>query len=257
LGGLKGVIAGHAKISEIMKALPPEYQAHYRQRLRQSWQGHAWWANAFCLPDSLLGVYQNTGASYHFMADPTLVLISAGRPGNMFRVIYTDGRGFLPEDRQAPQWYGESRGFWDGDELVIHTKNYRGWENWADRPETSDQLETIERMKRIGDDIVIDMTLYDPKAFAFPWHDVAIFHTARQNWLDAPQVYDSCVFTNNVHLTADGSLDQYGPGDAGYRDATDKRPWATAYELWAKHHPDLDAAWDAAFKRDEEASRRK
>ena len=102
--------------------------------------------------------------------DPTIVLIDKDRPNSETRYVYTDGRGFLPESHRFPMWYGESQGFWDGDEFIIWSTNFKAWAITHALPEYSDKLEVIERYKRIGDQILLDMTLYDPEAFAFPWH---------------------------------------------------------------------------------------
>jgi hypothetical protein len=255
LGGLRGPLSFGARIADLMDGLTPEYRKYYTDALRANWEGHAWWATAFCFPDDLLSTYAGNGSSYHFMPDEHEVLISVGRPTNMFRVIYTDGRGFLPEDRSTPQWYGESEGFWDGDELVIHSRNFRPWTLGANRPESSDQLELVERMKRIGDEMLVDITLYDPKAFAYPWHEVGVWRTSRENWLDAPSAYVSCEWTNHAYLGEDGAISERSPGDPGFQDPTELRPWAAAYETWAKAHPDLHKAWEASFARDEAAAR--
>ena len=102
------------------------------------------------------------------MMDPTIVLIDKDRPNSETRYVYTDGRGFLPESHRFPMWYGESQGFWDGEELIIWTKSFKPWVMTHALPEYSDKLEVIERVKRIGDQILVDITLYDPEAFAFP-----------------------------------------------------------------------------------------
>ena len=255
-GGMRGPMSAGVRIADLMEGLTPQYRKYYADALRADWEGHAWWATALCFPDGLLSTYAGNGSSYHFVADEKEVVINVGRPTNMFRVIYTDGRGFLPEEHSTPQWYGESVAFWDGDELVIHSKNFRPWTLGANRPETSDQLEIVERMKRIGDEMLVDFTIYDSKAFAFPWHDVAIFKTSRQNWLVAPSVYVSCEWTNHVYL-ANGQLEEHAPGDPGFQDPTDLRPWATAYDAWAKANPKLAADWNASFKKDEDAAARR
>jgi len=70
-----------------------------------------------------------------------------------------------------PTWYGESRGKWDGDTLIIDTIGFNG----KTRIDTighphSEQLHTIEKFKRrdLGHiDYVI--TIDDPKTFTKPW----------------------------------------------------------------------------------------
>ncbi len=84
-------------------------------------------------------------------------------------------------------------------------------------------------MKRLGDEILVDLTLYDPKAFAFPWHDTVIFHKLA-DWTEAPPTFSECVSTNNVYLDANGILRERAPSDPQYIDITDPRPWATAFE---------------------------
>ena len=111
-------------------------------------------------------------------------------------------------------------------------------------------------MKRFGDEMLVDFTIYDSKAFAFPWHEVAIFKNAPKNWLEAPSNYVSCEWTNHVFL-ANGQLEEHAPGDPGFQDPTDLRPWATAYADWAKANPKLAADWNASFKKDEEAAARR
>ncbi len=76
---------------------------------------------------------------------------------------------------------------------------------------------------------MLDITLYDPKAFAFPWHDVVEFRRLA-DWKSAPPTFNECVSTNNVYHDANGWLREYSPGDPNYRDAADQRPWATVFQ---------------------------
>ena len=78
--------------------------------------------------------------------------------------------------------------------------------------------------------MLIDTTMYDPNAFAYPWHDTVTFKLLK-DWTKGPATYSECVSTNNVYLDANGVLQERAPGDPGFRDMTDTRPWATAYEL--------------------------
>jgi hypothetical protein len=228
-GGANGILRQAAKVSDVMAAIADEYKPRFAQLLRAETAGRHWWPTAFCLPDGFGRLYSENGVTWHFMMDQTMVLINKDRPNNETRYIYTDGRGFLPKELQFPQWYGASQGFWDGDELVVWTSQIKAWVISNGMPEYSDRLEVVERLKRFDNEILGDVTLYDPKAFAFPWHDTLSF-AKLQDWTEAPATFSECVSTNNVFLDADGTLRERTPADPEYRDISDPRPWATAFE---------------------------
>ena len=243
-----GVLIGSAKISDVLAAVSDAYKPRYLELLRGEWEGgHQWWPGEFCLPDGFGRLWWVDGTT-HFMMDQHMVLINKDRPDNPTRYVYTDGRGFLPKDQQVPDWYGDSEGFWDGDELVIYTKNIRRWAITHGLPEFSDKLEAVERLKRFGGELLDDVTLYDPEAFAFPWHDLVIYEKYK-DWTVAPATYQDCVSTNNIYMDSKGVLQERVPGDAGYTDLSDDRPWATAYKLWDSAHPKAAARWRAIFRR--------
>ncbi len=249
-GGGLGVLRGAAKVSDVMAAVSPAYRPRYTRYLHAEWEGHTWWPASFCLPHGLPRSLVGSGGTWHFMSDQHMVMVNSDRDDNQYFNIYTDGRGFMPAGKMSPQWMGESQGFWNGDELVVYTKNVRRWIMASGLPEYSDKIEAVWRIKRFGDEMLMDITLYDPVAFAFPWHDVGILHTLK-DWTRAPQSYINCVYTNNVYLAEDGSVDERLPGEPGYRDSSDPQPWATAFDVWQKNHADLDAQWEASFKQDE------
>ncbi len=249
-GGAQGVFRGAARISDIMAAVSPAYRSRYTQYLHAEWEGHTWWPQAFCMPHGFPQTLSGNGGTWHLMSDQHMVVFTRDRDDDEIFNFYTDGRGFMPPGKMAPQWFGESEAFWDGDELVVYTKNVRRWMMGVGLPETSDKLEAVMRIKRIGDKILWDSTVYDPEAFAFPWHDVGILRTIA-DWKTAPQSFVNCVYTNNVFLAQDGSVDEHLPGDEGYRDPTDPRPWGTAFEAWEKNHAQLNSQWEASFKEDE------
>ncbi len=251
-GVANGVLGGNARVSAVMAALTAPYKPRFEDLLRAEWAGHAWWSNEFCLPNGFGRLY-DIGATWHLLMDVHMVMINKDWPINMTRYIYTDGRGFLPEAKQSPQWYGDSIGFWDGDELVVYTKDIKQWVMTHGMPEYSGELKAVERMKRLGDKFLVDVTLYDPKAFAFPWHDVAVFDLLK-DWTVAPARYSQCVDTNNIYLNARGELGEHVPGDLEYHDPTDHRPWATAFKRWDDAHPKEAARWKAALARDTAAA---
>jgi hypothetical protein len=82
------------------------------------------------------------------------------------RVIPLDGRKPLPSSMR--QYFGDSRGRWDGDTLVVevsnfpaHMVNYRG---------ATAALTLVERFRRTAPDTVhYEVTVADPATFARPW----------------------------------------------------------------------------------------
>lgn len=245
-GGADGVLGYNARLSDVYAAVSDEYKPRFLNTLRGEWEGgHQWWPAAFCLPDAFSRVYSG-GGNWHFMADQKMVIITEDRPENATRYVYTDGRGFLPADLQFPQWYGASQGFWDGDELVVWTSQIHPWVMTHGLPEYSEAYQVVERFKRVGDEILVDITMYDPKVFAHPWHDTATFHLIK-DWTTAPTTWTECVSTNNVHMDAKGDLTDYAPGEPGYIDISDPTPWITAYQLWDKNHAESAAHWKGVF----------
>jgi hypothetical protein len=227
-GVTRGVLTFRALVRNVWDAVSPDYRPRFQQLLTAELEGRHWWAADSCLPDGM-GRFYSLGGTYHFMADPTIVLIDKDRPNSETRYVYTDGRGFLPETHRFPMWYGESQGFWDGQELIVWTNSFKPWLISHGLPEYSDKLEVIERVKRIGDEILVDMTLYDADAFAFPWHDTVVFSKLK-DWKLAPPTFYECVSSNNVYHDENGQIQEYLPGDPLYHDLSDPRPWATVFE---------------------------
>jgi hypothetical protein len=82
------------------------------------------------------------------------------------RVIPTDGR---PITDNIPQWMGTSTGHWEGDTLVVETKNFTTRTAIQQAP-TSDALKVTERFSRVDADTVLyQFTVDDPKTWVKPW----------------------------------------------------------------------------------------
>jgi hypothetical protein len=70
----------------------------------------------------------------------------------------------------APAWFGHAVGKWEGDTLVVDSTGYRG-STWLDSrglPHTED-LHIVERIRREGDTLAVNLTFEDPGAFTKPW----------------------------------------------------------------------------------------
>ena len=93
---------------------------------------------------------------------------------NDVRVVPLDGRPTLPS--QIKQWKGDSRGSWDGDTLVVETRNFRDLgtahpaPNMALLEALGEHLHLVERFTRVdADTLLYQFTINDPTAFATPW----------------------------------------------------------------------------------------
>ncbi len=88
------------------------------------------------------------------------------------RIVPLDGRPHLPE--QVRQWMGDSRGYWDGDTLVVHSKNYTDKTSSFSPSVTTaagngTTLNLTERFTRVAEDTLLyEFTVEDPTTFTAP-----------------------------------------------------------------------------------------
>ena len=81
------------------------------------------------------------------------------------RIIPLDGRAHLPA--QLRQWTGDSRASWDGDTLVVETRNFLGETSLRG---SSANLRLIERFTRAAaDTLLYEFTVLDPTSWTQPW----------------------------------------------------------------------------------------
>ena len=127
--------------------------------------------DVWCLPIGLMQ-YHNHPQPRQIVQTKNLMLITYESNYGL-RYIYLDGRP-APNNDPTPWWFGYSRGWWEGDTLVVETTNFRGDERagWLDvngSPYT-DALKMTERFRRpnVGT-LEIDITIDDPKAYTKPF----------------------------------------------------------------------------------------
>ena len=81
------------------------------------------------------------------------------------RIVPLDGRPHV--DDGVRQWLGDSRGYWDGDTLVVETRNYSPHANFMGAAE---HLEITERFTRVSEDVLeYEITARDSTTWARPW----------------------------------------------------------------------------------------
>ncbi len=81
------------------------------------------------------------------------------------RVIPLDDRSHLPT--HVRQWHGDSRGHWDGDTLVVDTRNYTDKTNFRG---SGQHVHLVERFTRVGaNTLLYEYTIEDPASFGGHW----------------------------------------------------------------------------------------
>jgi hypothetical protein len=103
----------------------------------------------------------------HILQPPGYVVILHERMS--WRSIPLDGRPFLPDEMRL--WQGDSVGTWDGDTLVVETRNLNGktWLNEVGEI-VSHAERVIERFKPINGDLIhYQATVSDPLVYTRPW----------------------------------------------------------------------------------------
>ena len=104
---------------------------------------------------------------FEIIQSPKRVLIIF-EANHEIRQIWTDGRQH-PKDF-GHNWMGHSIGHWEGDTLVVDTIGLNDL-TWLDKAGHvhSDELHLIERLQRVGDKLLLNITFDDPKAFTMPF----------------------------------------------------------------------------------------
>ena len=98
------------------------------------------------------------------------------------RQIFLDGRKH-PDDL-TPTYMGHSIGTWDGDDSLVDDTIGFNDSTWLDRlgHRHSDQLHVVEHLKRPDrDNLQIDITMEDTKAFTQPWQG-QMFFALHSDW---------------------------------------------------------------------------
>ncbi len=84
---------------------------------------------------------------------------------NDHRIVPLDGRDHVPESVRL--WKGDSRGWWEGDTLVVRTRNFTEHTNFRG---SGPNMVLVERFTRNSEGTLLyEYTIDDPESFARPW----------------------------------------------------------------------------------------
>ena len=114
----------------------------------------------FGLPNLLAGYnsyYQIFQTADHVVIEQELI--------HTTRIIPIDGRPHVHGG--IDQWHGNSVGRWEGDTLVVETRNFSPQSNFRGARE---HLHLVERFTRVGpDELHYEFTVSDPTVWTAPW----------------------------------------------------------------------------------------
>jgi hypothetical protein len=83
------------------------------------------------------------------------------------RIVPLDGRAPIPPG--VPQWYGSSRGRWEGDTVVVETTNFTGLTGRG-LPSITPEGKVTERFTLVAPDTLLyQFTVDDPATWTAPW----------------------------------------------------------------------------------------
>jgi hypothetical protein len=82
-------------------------------------------------------------------------------------------------DSAIDQWIGDPRGHWDGDSLVVETKNFSPKSAFL---QSKQNLHLIERFTRIGPETLRwAVTVNDPTTWTKPWTAVVLLRKSKDD----------------------------------------------------------------------------
>lgn len=119
----------------------------------------------------LSSLYNN---NMQIVQSPTHVMILAEMVHNVRVVKISDEFRNLPYE----QWMGDSIGYYDGDTLVVETKDFHEWQVAKERL-TSKNMKLTERFTRVAEDkLHYAFTIEDPDIYTQPWTGELPMYTA-------------------------------------------------------------------------------
>ena len=144
----------------------PAVMAVLQKRARDAAAGHPYLSSrARCLPAGPPTLMATTKLM-KIIEEPTVVDVLI-EDYNLSRELRLNSKF---NDDFSPSYMGDSRGHWEGDTLVVETKNFNDDVDVAGMPH-SDALKVTERFHRVSKDrLELDTSFEDPKTFTKPWN---------------------------------------------------------------------------------------
>jgi hypothetical protein len=178
--------------------LTPMAQVHYDASRKAAAEGKTYRDDIGACWPAGLPVIMTRVWPIAMVQTPTSIFMISGFM-NSVRIIYLDGRTHTDPDVVVRSFNGESIGHWDGDALVIDTRNFVDDHHWLDSGiPLTDAFRMIERIRLIdkGANMEVEYTATDPKSWVGEWK-----WTKRYRRMDDTDITEaSCLPDLNEHM---------------------------------------------------------
>ena len=155
---------GRLPVNEATIASQRERAEYLREHSADSWMDRTNWDRCITY-HGVPAVSSGYNNSYHIVQNQDFVAIHVEMIHDV-RIIPIDGRPQLHDNIR--QWNGDSRGYWDGDTLVVRTANYS--DKTRHRFPSSRNTIAVERFRRVGEDMIdYSFTIEDPTVYDQSW----------------------------------------------------------------------------------------
>ena len=155
---------GRLPVNEATIASQRERAEYLREHSADSWLDRTNWDRCITY-HGVPAVSSGYNNSYHIVQNQDFVAIHVEMIHDV-RIIAIDGRPQLHDNIR--QWNGDSRGYWDGDTLVVRTANYS--DKTRHRFPSSRNTIAVERFRRVGEDMIdYSFTIEDPTVYDQSW----------------------------------------------------------------------------------------
>jgi hypothetical protein len=135
------------------------------------------------------------------------------------RVVPLDGRPRLGDNVRA--WIGDSRGWWEGDTLVVETMNFNGKNSYRG---STTGLHLVERYTRVGADrLELRLTVSDPTTWEKPWTVLLPMRPTEGELLEYACHEHNLSMVNILEVARDAEKTGQAPGGAGPADDRQER----------------------------------
>jgi len=168
--------------------------------------------SGFCIPSGVPGNMMLVSHEYMFKPGVVVMILE----NSEIRRIWTDGRGHPPDDESNPDFQGHSIGHWEGDTLVVETKQIYPEAELFFGMTVTEQTVVKERISLADKNTLrIDTVVEDDELFTKPWAYTRYYR--REDRESVP--YESCTLADRAQKVGDKLIgidfnkDRAKPGD--------------------------------------------